>query len=128
MKVLLIEGRQERAGRIRNLLQPIGVRLIESGDGLAGLGAAEVHEPDLILVDSDLPRMTGLDTVRVLKAMPKLAGVPIVMLAASPDPATIREAVDAEVEDLVLVSDLQGPDAARRLLKRVRVQPPMPPR
>lgn len=120
MNVLLIEGDDDLVRRLRKLLEPTGVRLSVAVDGLAGVEAAHAERPDLVLVNTDLPRLTGLEAVRIIKAVRTLADIPVVMMTAKADPATIKEAVDVGVADFLLKSGLEDGTAAQRILDRLR--------
>lgn len=63
------------------------------GRGAEALNFAGISDPDLILLDVGLPDMDGLEVCRQLKAMPRLAPVPVIFLTSQSSP-------DAEVEGL----------------------------
>jgi len=59
-----------------------GYQVEVAGDGLEALEKAKVVLPDLIVLDVMMPRMNGLDAAKALKADPKTASIPIIMLSA----------------------------------------------
>ena len=59
-----------------------------AASGLAGLALAQANPPDLILLDVMLPGIDGLETCRRIKAIPQLAGVPVVFLSGRSDRPT----------------------------------------
>jgi len=120
MNVLLIDADTDLTGRIRLLLEPAGVRVIVAEDGLAGVEKAHAERPALILVNSELRRLTGVEAVRIIKAVPRLAEIPVIMMTAQADPETIREAVEVGAVDFILKSALREANAAERILKRLR--------
>jgi len=120
MNVLLIDGDDDLVRRLRHLLEPQGVRVIVAADGLTGVEAAHAERPDLILIDSDLARLSGLEAVRIIKAVRSLAEIPVVMMTAAADPETIKEAVDVGVVDFLLKPSLRDGSGAERILKRLR--------
>jgi CheY-like chemotaxis protein len=69
--------------------------VVLAADGPDGLEEARRSLPDLIVVDSVMPGMTGADVVRALRADPFTAGVPLVMMSASPK-TLAAEAGDAD--------------------------------
>jgi two-component system cell cycle response regulator DivK len=80
---------------VRDLLKRAPYRLIEAHDGEAGVTTALEHLPDLILMDIQLPRMSGLDAMRKLRAAPASATTPIIAItsfALSGDDRKAKEA------------------------------------
>ncbi|MHB1853918.1 MAG: response regulator transcription factor [Acidimicrobiales bacterium] len=59
-----------------------GYRVEVAGDGLEALEKAKAVLPDLIVLDVMMPRMNGLEAAKALKADPKTASIPIIMLSA----------------------------------------------
>ena len=80
---------------MRDLLESAGYELIEALDGIEGVAAAEREQPDLILMDIQLPVIDGYEATRRIRAVPALATVPIIAVtsyALSGDEAKTREA------------------------------------
>jgi len=59
-----------------------GYQVEVAGDGLEALEKAKAVSPDLIVLDVMMPRMNGLEAAKALKADPKTASIPIIMLSA----------------------------------------------
>jgi len=77
------------------------------------------HEfPDLILMDVRMPRMTGYDACRVMKADPELKDIPIVFLSAKGQESEIKTGMDVGAEDYLL-----KPFAPDQLTERVKSHP-----
>jgi len=64
------------------LLSRTSYRLIEAMDGESGVAMAQSELPDLILMDVQLPKLSGLDATRQLRADPKTAAIPIVVITS----------------------------------------------
>jgi CheY-like chemotaxis protein len=81
MKILLIED--SKFQRIANgrALAKAGYSVVHAGDGEEGLRAAREHAPDLILLDMMLPKLSGLDVLRTLKADPLVKHIPVIVLS-----------------------------------------------
>jgi CheY-like chemotaxis protein len=81
MKVLLIEDSKfQRAANGRALIRA-GYDVLYAADGEEGLGAARENIPDLILLDMMLPKVSGLDVLRALKADVLVKHIPVVVLS-----------------------------------------------
>ena len=82
-RVLVIEDTAENMRLFRAVLRLEGVEMLEAEDALTGIGLAQSEQPDLILMDIQMPEMDGLTATRLLRADPKTAGIPIVAVTAS---------------------------------------------
>jgi DNA-binding response OmpR family regulator len=80
--VLTIEDQPDIRRLIRMTLEFKGFRVLEAGNGEAGIALARAEKPDLILLDVMMPGMSGLEVGRVLAADAALRAVPVVMLSA----------------------------------------------
>lgn len=65
-----------------------GFRVVEAADGQMVLQEALSRKVDLIILDISMPQVGGLDACHCLKAMPKTAKIPVVLMTAKRDPAT----------------------------------------
>ena len=65
------------------ILEHKGHRVVEAVDGIAGLDLVRSQLPDLVLLDLGLPRMDGKSVATVLKADPRTASVPIIIVTAA---------------------------------------------
>jgi two-component system, cell cycle response regulator DivK len=94
-RILVIEDTEDNRQIIRDLLTNFDYELIEAVDGAEGVAMAEIHRPDLILMDIQLPVMDGYEATRRIRTIPALAAVPIIAVtsyALSGDEAKTREA------------------------------------
>ncbi len=93
--ILYVEDNEMNRQIVRDLLKRTTYKLVEAHDGEAGVAKALEIKPDLILMDIQLPKMSGLDATRKLRAEPATAGTPIVTItsfALSVDDAKAKEA------------------------------------
>lgn len=94
-RILVVEDTEDNRQIIRDLLSSVGYELVEAVDGAEGVAMAQSHHPDLILMDIQLPGLDGYEATRRIRAVPELAGVPIIAVtsyALSGDEAKTRAA------------------------------------
>jgi two-component system cell cycle response regulator DivK len=93
--ILYVEDNELNRRLVRDLLKRTAYTLIEAHDGEAGIAAALAEHPGLILMDIQLPKVSGLDAIRRLRAEAATAATPIVALtsfALSGDDRKAKEA------------------------------------
>ena len=79
-RILIVDDLPENREILTSLLEPEGYVLITAKDGQEGLEKALADPPDLILMDVSMPRMTGFEACRRLKADEKTRLVPLVLV------------------------------------------------
>ena len=80
--ILYVEDNEFNRKIVRQLLSHTKYRLREAVDGEEGVKAAQDDPPDLILMDVQLPKISGLDATRRLRADPRTAAVPIIVITS----------------------------------------------
>jgi two-component system cell cycle response regulator DivK len=93
--ILYVEDNEPNRMIVRDLLKRTTYNLIEAYDGEAGVTMALERLPDLILMDIQLPKISGLQAIRRLRAEPATAATPIVAItsfALSGDDKKAKEA------------------------------------
>ena len=93
--ILYVEDNEFNRKIVRDLLKRTKYNLVEANDGEAGVAKALEIKPDLILMDIQLPKLSGLDATRKLRADPATANTPIVTItsfALSGDDQKAKEA------------------------------------
>jgi putative two-component system response regulator len=79
----------------RRLVDQGAATVTEAGDGQTALRLAREMRPDLILLDINMPGLSGIDCCRALRAEPETRDVPIVLLTSYGEPEMIRRGLDA---------------------------------
>ena len=93
--ILYVEDNEMNRKIVRALLKNTQYQLIEAHDGEAGVAKALEAKPDLILMDVQLPKMSGIDATRKLRAEAATAQTPILVItsfALSGDEQKARDA------------------------------------
>ena len=93
--ILYVEDNEMNRKIVRDLLRRTTYKLIEAHDGEAGVAKAIEARPDLVLMDIQLPKLSGLDATRKLRAEPATANTPIIAItsfALSGDDQKAKEA------------------------------------
>jgi two-component system cell cycle response regulator DivK len=81
-RILHVEDNPANRMIVRDLFEFQGYQVVEAFDGEEALVAAERERPDLILMDIQLPRISGLEATRRIKAHEHLRGIPIVAVTS----------------------------------------------
>lgn len=113
--ILYVEDNAVNRRLVRDLLRHTTYKLIEADDGEAGVAKALEMHPNLILMDIQLPKMSGLEAMRRLRANPVTAATPIVAItsfALSGD--------DQKAKDAGATAYLAKPYSPRDLLALIR--------
>jgi two-component system, cell cycle response regulator DivK len=81
-QVLVVEDNDRNMKLFRDVLRATGYRTLEAPTGVAALALAAQHRPDLVLMDIQLPKISGLDATRQLRNDPRTASVPIIVVTS----------------------------------------------
>lgn len=80
--VMIVEDNELNMKLFHDLLEAHGYRTVETRSGVEAVELARAHRPDLIIMDIQLPEISGLDVTRKLKADPELRAIPVVAVTA----------------------------------------------
>ena len=115
-RVLVVEDEQDIANLVKHALERergMEVQIIRSGD--AAVAAATQAVPDLMVLDLNLPALSGLEVCRILRAKSETRDVPIIMLTARSSEADRIVGLDIGADDYIT-----KPFSLRELAARVR--------
>ena len=71
------------------------MRLLSAGDGTRGVALARIHQPEVILMDINLPGISGLQALKILREDPATAHIPVLAISANAMPHDIKKGLDA---------------------------------
>ena len=80
--ILYVEDNEMNRKIVRDLLKHTTYQLLEAPDGAAGVAMALEKRPDLILMDVQLPKVSGFEATRALRAEPATAETPIIAITS----------------------------------------------
>jgi two-component system cell cycle response regulator DivK len=80
--VLIVEDNELNMKLFHDLLEAQGYETLETREGLQALSLARLHRPDLILMDIQLPEISGLEVTKWLKEDDELAKIPVIAVTA----------------------------------------------
>ena len=112
-KILIVEDEPAMVAGLRDNFEYEGYEVISAADGASGLERALSDNPDLIVLDVMMPRMSGLDVCKQLKA--KRPAVPIIMLTARGQEIDKVVGLELGADDYVT-----KPFSVRELMARVK--------
>ncbi|MCB1681311.1 MAG: response regulator [Alphaproteobacteria bacterium] len=81
-KVLIVEDNELNMKLFHDLLEAHGIETIQTRDGRQAFGLAKAHKPDLIIMDIQLPEVSGLDITKMMKEDPDLKTIPVIAVTA----------------------------------------------
>jgi len=100
-RLLLVDDDVESLAMVQARLADEGIEISCATGGRAALDAAKSQRPDLILLDLDMPDMTGFEVCRILKADPELCMIPVLFLSGSGTPADKVRGLDLGAVDYI---------------------------
>jgi two-component system, OmpR family, alkaline phosphatase synthesis response regulator PhoP len=99
--VLIVDDNAQNVELLQAFLEALPVTVVTATDGVEALERVAQHNPDLILLDIMMPRMSGFQVCRKLKADPKTRDIQILMVTALNELGDIEQASDCGTDDFV---------------------------
>ena len=127
LRVLVVDDNQYMRKLVRNLLLNVGIKnLYEASDGIAGLEAIRTTLPDIVILDWEMPLLTGAELVRIVRSpgvFPR-ANQPIIMLTDIGLQSRVTAAIRLGVHEF-LVKPISPKTLQQRLLGLILNPRPM---
>jgi CheY-like chemotaxis protein len=92
--VLVVEDSPVQATALVQFLKQMGLQVVHAFDGRAGIAMADQVNPDLVLLDIEMPEMDGYEACRRLKDNPRTASIPVVMLTVHSGPELAQHGIE----------------------------------
>lgn len=100
--VLVVDDDEAQRIIIDRILTANNYDLLFARDGFEALSVLRNKRPDLILMDIVMPNMNGMDATRRLKAVPELAGIPVIMITGKSEGEVVVDCMEAGAVDFVV--------------------------
>ena len=81
-RVLIVEDNELNMKLFHDLLEASGMLILETRNGIEALEVAKREKPDLIVMDIQLPEMSGLEVTERIKSDPELGAIPVIAVTA----------------------------------------------
>ena len=103
MTVLVVDDFATMRRILKNIFRQLGFEnVIEADDGTTALEALKKNKIDLIVSDWNMPKMTGLELLKTVRASDEYKGIPFLMVTAEAQKQNVLEAVQAGVSNYVV--------------------------
>jgi two-component system, OmpR family, alkaline phosphatase synthesis response regulator PhoP len=99
--VMIVDDNAQNVELLQAFLESLPVKLVTASDGIEALEKVAEHNPDLILLDIMMPRMSGFQVCRKLKADAKTRDIQILMVTALNELGDIEQAAECGTDDFV---------------------------
>lgn len=103
--ILIIEDSLVQALALKNVLEEAGLMVLCAADGRQGLALADAQQPDAIILDLEMPGMSGFEVCRELKANPQTASIPVIILTSHDEPEALMEMLESGARDFIVKDD-----------------------
>ena len=117
--ILLIEDDELITGLVRLMVERLGHELVWAPDGEAGKQKLETGTADIVILDILLPYLNGFEVLKSLRADPKTAKLPVLVLTGKTAQADIDRVVEAGADDF-LAKPFQPNELSQRLARLLR--------
>jgi two-component system response regulator MprA len=118
-KILIVENDAVLSNMLMHTLTQRGLRVVEARNGEDGLTQIQVTNPDLILLDIDMPKMSGLTMLKELRASGDKR--PIMMLTNLNNPEYIADAAEYNVHEYLIKADWEIDEIAEKVMVKLRI-------
>lgn len=124
LNILIVDGNQYMRRLTRTMLVNMGAKsVIEAADGIAGLEQIRLTDPDVVLLEWDMPVLDGMEVMHIVRSpgvFPR-PNVPIIMLTSRAERGSVVQAIRAGVHEFLIKPT--SPKALRDRLTSIGIKP-----
>lgn len=99
--VLIVDDNGQNVELLQAFLESLPVKIAVAYDGVEALAAVKEHNPDLILLDVMMPRMSGFQVCRKLKGDPATRDIQVLMVTALSELGDVEQAAECGTDDFI---------------------------
>ncbi len=99
--VLIVDDNEQNLELVQAYLEDLGCQIKTAKDGFETLKQVETDQPDLILLDVMMPRMSGFQACSRIKANPQTRDIPVIMITALNEVGDVERAVESGADDFL---------------------------
>src|SRR5450432_588500 len=99
--VLIVDDNPQNIELLQAFLESLPVKIVTAVDGVDALEKVAAHNPDLILLDIMMPRMSGFQVCKKIKSDPKTKDIQVLMVTALNELGDIEQATESGTDDFV---------------------------
>lgn len=123
-RILIVDDEPALPRLLERYLSRRGFGIITAMTGRDGIFRAVAEQPDVVLVDVDLPDLDGISVAAVLRRGPFTARIPVVVWSAYGTPSLVAAARDAGASDFIAKSDAAVGTLTHRIARAAALPPP----
>jgi diguanylate cyclase (GGDEF)-like protein len=116
--VLAVDDDPQVLAALRAVLEPRGISVTTIDDPLHFWDTLEEVSPDLLVLDVDMPYLSGIDLCQVVRSDPRWSSIPVLFLTARRDSSTVTRVFESGADDYVS-KPLVGPELVTRITNRI---------
>lgn len=117
-KVMVVDDDPALLAIVRSLLEPWGLKITSLADPQQFWQVLEATTPDLLILDIEMPQISGIELCQVVRNESRWSGLPILFLTAHADANTINQVFSVGADDFVS-KPLIGPELVTRIINRL---------
>lgn len=121
-KIMVVDDDPQIISLVKHFLEPWGMKTIALSDSQRFWETLEVSSPDLLILDIELPHLSGIELCQVVRNDPRWNSLPVLFLTAHTGPDIVHQVFAAGADDYIS-KPIVGPELVTRILNRLeRIQ------
>ncbi len=121
-KVMVVDDDSAQLIELRSFLEPWGFKVMGLSNPEKFLEALDSYQPDLLILDVEIPKIDGISLCQVVRNDPRWSGIPILFLTAHREPEIVHRIFASGADDYVN-KPIVGPELVTRIINRLeRIQ------